>query len=389
MGTININKLNPHPKNDFYFTDITGDKYEEIKRSIDTYGIRDPLKVTTAYTIISGHQRYRIANDLGIKDVPVEIVDVNEWQAEYMLIAENIERRGEPESDPIRKARIGEFLREYWKAHGEYLEGRPKKSMQNAHTFKDVADAIGERESQARRTLKLRDLIIPLQLMVSSGELGKSVGEQLAYLTEEEQESLLNSLGKSIGDVGVKEVKQLRTEIEALRDTNQLLQDTITSLKEDNTPKVVHRDVIKEVVPEHVTAEIKRLKEQYEATQNNEKALQSTVANLQKEKESLEQYIESDDFELLNTQKKEELLKSKSHVSMFELQIKIQQFIKESAPSLYLQGAMSYADRSVKRELLEAAKALEEYTNNLIIYVSNIDRQQANEIIEVTQYEVN
>lgn len=116
MGTININKLNPHPKNDFYFTDITGDKYEEIKRSIDTYGIRDPLKVTTAYTIISGHQRYRIANDLGLLEVPVEIMDVDEWQAEYMLIAENTERRGEAESDPVKKGRQGAFLKEYWKA---------------------------------------------------------------------------------------------------------------------------------------------------------------------------------------------------------------------------------------------------------------------------------
>lgn len=86
MGIIQINKQNPHPKNGYYFTDIGGDKYEEIKRSIDTYGIRDAIKVTTAYTIISGHQRYRIAKDLGLNEVPVEIIDVDEWEAEYLLI---------------------------------------------------------------------------------------------------------------------------------------------------------------------------------------------------------------------------------------------------------------------------------------------------------------
>ncbi|MMZ67021.1 hypothetical protein D1872_295620 [compost metagenome] len=74
---------------------------------------------------------------------------------------------------------------------------------------------------------------------------------------------------------------------------------------------------------------------------------------------------------------------------MFELQIKIQKFLKEAAPSLYLQGAMACVDRTVKRELLEAAKALEEYTNNLINYVGNIERQQVKEVIDVTEYEVN
>src|SRR5690625_2369451 len=105
-GKISIDKLNPHTKNGYYFTDVEGEKYEEIKRSINTYGIRDPLKVTTSYTIISGHQRYRIAKDLDMQEVPVEIVDLNEWDAEYLLIAENVERRGQAETDPIKKARI-------------------------------------------------------------------------------------------------------------------------------------------------------------------------------------------------------------------------------------------------------------------------------------------
>ncbi|WP_339198501.1 ParB N-terminal domain-containing protein [Paenibacillus sp. FSL P4-0176] len=384
MGTININKLNPHPKNDFYFTDITGDKYEEIKRSIDTYGIRDPLKVTTAYTIISGHQRYRIANDLGLLEVPVEIMDVDEWQAEYMLIAENTERRGEAESDPVKKGRQGAFLKEYWKA------GKGRKNLMGPMVLiKDIAESMGESERTMKRLIKLNDLIPEIQTLVSVGSIGVRAAEQLAYLTEEEQTSLFNLKEGNIDKLTLEESKQIRTEIENLRDTNQLLQDTITSLKEDNIPKVVHRDVIKEVVPEHVTAEIKRLKEQYEATQNNEKALQSAIGNIQREKESLERYIESDDFELLNTQKKEALLKSQAHVSMFELQIKIQKFLKEAAPSLYLQGAMACVDRTVKRELLEAAKALEEYTNNLINYVGNIERQQVKEVIDVTEYEVN
>ena len=43
-----------------------------------------------------------------------KLCHVDEWEAEYLLIAENTERRGEAETDPIKKARIANFLKEYW-----------------------------------------------------------------------------------------------------------------------------------------------------------------------------------------------------------------------------------------------------------------------------------
>src|SRR5699024_3290231 len=79
------------------------------------YGIRDPIKITTDYTVISGHQRLRIARDIGLNKVPVEMIpDLNEQEVEYLLIAENVERRGQAETDPIKKSRIANFLKEYW-----------------------------------------------------------------------------------------------------------------------------------------------------------------------------------------------------------------------------------------------------------------------------------
>lgn len=107
-GKISIDKLKPYPKNDYYFTNVDGEGCEEIKRSISTYGIRDPLKITTN-TIVNGHQSYKIAKDLGVTEVPVEIVDLDEWGVGYLLIAENVERRGQTKTDLIKRARIAQF----------------------------------------------------------------------------------------------------------------------------------------------------------------------------------------------------------------------------------------------------------------------------------------
>lgn len=73
----------------------------------------------------------------------MEIIDVDEWQAEYMLIAENIERRGEAESDPMKKGRIAGFLKEYW---GIKNGGNRRTEDQNGPliTTKDIAEYIDE-----------------------------------------------------------------------------------------------------------------------------------------------------------------------------------------------------------------------------------------------------
>lgn len=376
-GKISIEKLKPHPKNDFYFSDVTGEKYEEIKRSIATYGIRDPLKVTTSYTIISGHQRYKIAKELGFKEVPVEIVDVDEWKAEYLLIAENIERRGEAETNPIRKARIAQFLKEYW---GVKRGGDMSKA--NSHNgISQIAKTLDESITNTHRLLKLNSLIPELQSLVSSGKLGTTAAEQLAYLTEDEQKALFEVKGESISDITVNESKKLREEIEKLRAENLTLKDTLESIKNSKQQSI---QIVKEVIPSHVENELNTLRRKIEQEQRDKQLLQQMIGRLEDEKKKLQEYINSDEYKLNEVKRQEEILRSKAHISIFELQIKIQNFIKDAAPSIYLQGAMAYADWSVQKELLEAAKALEGYVNNLIDFI-NVEKSYQNEtkIIEI------
>lgn len=253
MGSINIDKLNPHPKNSLYFTDISGSKYNEIKQSIDTYGIRDALKITTNYTIISGHQRYRIAKDLGFTEVPVEIVDVDEWQAEYMLIAENTERRGESENDPIKKGKIAAFLKEYWEIKNNNNNVKSAGQNDQQKTMKDVAEAVNLDERTTRRLIRLNDLIPEIQQLVSTGLLGTTAAEQLAYLTVEEQSILFEQKGESLGEMSVEEMRNLRKEVEILRKENDTLKDENKKLVDENSklkseePKVVEKVIQKTV----------------------------------------------------------------------------------------------------------------------------------------------
>ncbi|WP_206830352.1 ParB N-terminal domain-containing protein [Alicyclobacillus fructus] len=230
---MSIHRLKRHPKNEEYYADLTGEKYEELKRSIEVHGIRDPLKILPDGTILAGHQRYRIAKELGIEQVPVAIYDVSPEEAEYLLIADNEERRGE-DNDPMRKARRAKFLAEYW---GVQRGGdrRSKDQIGLLKTLDDIADSIGESKTNTKRLIKLNNLIPELQALVSSGKLGTSAAEQLAYLSPEIQRTLYEALGEEIANRTFAETKELRRRLEEAERRDQetaRLQAELAELRE-------------------------------------------------------------------------------------------------------------------------------------------------------------
>lgn len=308
LGKIALDKLKAHPKNRHYFTDLDGDKYEEIKRSIEVNGIRDPIKCTTAYTVISGHQRLRVAEELGLKEVPVQIVDVDEWEAEYLLIAENVERRGQAETDPIKKAKIAHFLKDYW----EVRDGGDRKSEgQNAFrkNMKDIGDTIGESERTTKRILKLNDLIPQLQALVSEGKLGTTAAEQLAYMSPENQTTLYEVIGEKISETTVAKAKEYRHEAEQAdkNDTDyaehlQKLEDENILLKHQLEQEKVAHQSSQERIKELENQPPRVIKEKVEDTEKVNKLEQEVrsyeklLEQVRRDKKSLEKELEVADI---------------------------------------------------------------------------------------------
>ena len=79
MQQINIKELKPHPRNNEFFDDITGEKWEELLNSIrkrikdHKRGNIEPIIITQDKIIVSGHQRVRAFKELGIPTIEAEI----------------------------------------------------------------------------------------------------------------------------------------------------------------------------------------------------------------------------------------------------------------------------------------------------------------------------
>jgi ParB family chromosome partitioning protein len=243
-----VRLLKAHPKNREYYADLPEEKYQEIRKSIETHGIRDPLKILLDYTVVAGHQRLRIAQVLGMEKVPVVVVDISAEEAEYLLIADNEERR-QADEDPIRKAKRAKFLAEYWEIKkggdrgnqhaGKFSEvakgeNRLLPNTDIPKTLQEIANIVGGSERTLKELLKLNDLILPLQDLVSQKKLTRTAAYSLAFLSSEEQTSLLKTLGESgVCDLSGKDAQELRAELGLVREEKDSLVLRLAEIEEE------------------------------------------------------------------------------------------------------------------------------------------------------------
>lgn len=232
-----VDKVKPNPLNEEYFARYTHEEYETLKRSIEANGIRDPIKVRkieNGYVALGGHARLKIARELGMEEIKAEVYkNISDQDAEYLLIADNDERRHS--DDPIKKAKRAKFLTEYWnirkggprlpKGQNGLLEVKelnnleseiPKgqNGLDDGKTLSDVAQAIGESERTTKRLLKLNDLTPEWQALVSAGKLGTTVAEQLAYIPPDVQAVMYNEVRDAILEMNLEQIKEVRAKVE-------------------------------------------------------------------------------------------------------------------------------------------------------------------------------
>jgi hypothetical protein len=88
-----VEVLIPHPQRGL-FPDLDATALEQLIADIAVRGIVQPLIVTDKDTILSGHQRHRAAQALGLTDVPVIVMaGLSEADQLKYLIQENLRRR--------------------------------------------------------------------------------------------------------------------------------------------------------------------------------------------------------------------------------------------------------------------------------------------------------
>ncbi len=86
---IELDKLNPAPYNPRKDLKPGDPEYEQIRKSINEFGLVDPLVINSDYTVIGGHQRLKVLREAGFRKAPCSIVNLPKDKEKALNIALN------------------------------------------------------------------------------------------------------------------------------------------------------------------------------------------------------------------------------------------------------------------------------------------------------------
>ena len=205
IKNISIDLLVPfenHP-----FKKRSGIEQQELTESIKENGLLEPIIVRSfpagKYEIISGHRRVEACKALGITNIPVIIKELTKDEAIVQMVDSNIHRE---HILPSEKA----FA---YKMKSEALKHQGKTSVQVAEkllSVEKVADDAGESKDQVRRYIRLTYLIPELLKLVDEERIAFTPAVELSYLSEYEQQILLEQIEFTDATPSLSQAQRLR-----------------------------------------------------------------------------------------------------------------------------------------------------------------------------------
>ena len=233
MTNISINKL--HEFKDHPYKVLDNDEMNSLIESVQEQGIMSPLIVRPLegtkdeYEIISGHRRFRAAQKAGLAEVPAFIRPVSRDEAAIMVVDSNLHREN---LLPSEKAFAYKLKYDTLKRQGKRTD---LTSSQVATKF-DSATEIGKQANESRDTvfryIRLTKLIHNILKMVDEQRIAFSVGVELSFLTEYEQQDLFEAIELEEKTPSLSQVIQMKK----LSQSGKLDSETISKIISEEKP---------------------------------------------------------------------------------------------------------------------------------------------------------
>ncbi|MBQ3967763.1 MAG: ParB/RepB/Spo0J family partition protein [Lachnospiraceae bacterium] len=159
-------------------------EFEALMESIKKYGLLEPVvarKKGKGYEIISGHRRTMAAKTLGLKTIPVLLLDLDDDMARIMVV----------DANKYRKKFYPSELAFAFKMRLEAENHRGKLSGNGENTAQTVGKDYGLSRRNVYNYIKLTGLLPELLNLVDDKKIGCSAAIELADLNTDMQSILL------------------------------------------------------------------------------------------------------------------------------------------------------------------------------------------------------
>ncbi len=287
-------------------------EYDAIKADIAERGIQDPVKVNKHNQLLAGYTRVKIAQELGIDEVPHVVVDVDgdiNVMMEYAIL-DNLRRR---QLTDLQLVEYGMKLEKLYEGRQggdrkseDFQEGQPVH-LENGKTRDLVADKI-QKQTGAKMSGKKYDrlrtiatqAVLGIKQQFNNGEITQKDALQFANLPSDEQRKIVK-----LSDETNISLRRAKSEIarkkseEALTKIPPSLEPPSTGGRKTTAIRWVHREtgeVIYElrIGPNVTSAQLaswrgqKQEDDKYQQRQDEIKTLQKQAEDLRGEAQQLE-----------------------------------------------------------------------------------------------------
>ena len=242
-----VEKLRPFEGHPFKVVD--NEEMDQLTWSILTQGLLTPLVVRPLdngeYEVISGHRRLHACKKAGIETVPALIYAIDRDAAAIALVDSNLQRE---HILPSEKAYA-------YKLKLEAMNHQGRTSGQVGQKWSRDEIAEGESGRQVQRYIRLTNLIPGILQKVDEGRIALTPAVELSYLTDTEQEDLLETMESEDCTPSLSQAIQMK----ALSQSGQLDMDTIfhimTQPKANQQEKISFKvSELRDFFPRHYTA---------------------------------------------------------------------------------------------------------------------------------------
>lgn len=173
------------------------DAMMEMIDSVRERGVLNPILVRPAsdgYEIVSGHRRTFAARAAGLTQIPALVRDLDDDEATILMIDSNLQR---DELLPSEKARAYRMKLEAMKRQGkrsDLTSAQFEPKLIGTRSNEQLAAESPDSRASIQRYIRLTYLISGLLQMVDDKKLPMNAGVEISYLTEEEQEWVLETV---------------------------------------------------------------------------------------------------------------------------------------------------------------------------------------------------
>ena len=249
-----ISKLQPFEGHPFKVVD--NEEMDQLTWSILTQGLLTPLVVRPLgngeYEVISGHRRLHACKKAGIETVPALIYTIDRDVAAIALVDSNLQRE---KILPSEKAFAYKMKQEAMNRQGQRTDLTSAQVGRKLETAEIIGEQNGESRNQVRRYIRLTNLIPSILQKVDEGRIALTPAVELSYLTDTEQEDLLETMESEDCTPSLSQAIQMK----ALSQSGQLDMDKIFSIM--TQPKANQQEKIsfkvaelRDYFPRHYTA---------------------------------------------------------------------------------------------------------------------------------------